>query len=42
MEMVMNRDEVVISKNIEREKWNGFVASSPWGHLMQSWEWGGL
>lgn len=40
MEMVMDRDAVIISKNIEQERWNSFVAGSPWGHLMQSWEWG--
>lgn len=26
----------------ERDRWNAFVASSPYGHVLQSWEWGDL
>src|SRR5881392_1015830 len=26
----------------DRNSWNQFVASSPYGHVLQSWEWGEL
>ncbi len=35
------KEQTVISLNdIERDRWNTFVANSRWGHVMQSWEWG--
>src|SRR5262245_16446722 len=36
----MDMNSAIISGNIDRERWNDFVLTSPWGHLMQSWEWG--
>jgi lipid II:glycine glycyltransferase (peptidoglycan interpeptide bridge formation enzyme) len=32
-----NMDAVLLD---QRESWNSFVASSPYGHTLQSWEWG--
>jgi peptidoglycan pentaglycine glycine transferase (the first glycine) len=25
---------------VDRARWNSFIASSPYGHVLQSWEWG--
>lgn len=34
-------DIVIKPQNqITKTEWNKFVADSPWGHLMQTWEWG--
>jgi lipid II:glycine glycyltransferase (peptidoglycan interpeptide bridge formation enzyme) len=36
----MNHRIVTFSKETDRDNWNNFVSTSPWGHLMQGWEWG--
>lgn len=32
--------ERFIARERDRECWNAFVAASPFGHVLQSWEWG--
>ena len=36
----MTERVITLSSETERRRWNTFVADSPWGHLMQSCEWG--
>jgi peptidoglycan pentaglycine glycine transferase (the first glycine) len=39
---VLESMEHVIVNGQERDEWNHFVATSPYGHILQSWEWGEL
>src|SRR5947209_5178508 len=34
--------EALLLANTQRDAWNAFVAASPAGHVLQSWEWGEL
>ena len=36
----MTERVITLSSEPEHRRWNTFVADSPWGHLMQSCEWG--
>jgi peptidoglycan pentaglycine glycine transferase (the first glycine) len=38
--MTMTEQVTTFSDENERKRWNTFVADSPWGHLLQSCEWG--
>ena len=38
--MTTTEQVITFSDENERKRWNTFVADSPWGHIMQSCEWG--